>query len=40
MPWEPVYEAEDGGLMAPSLDYHNKRTDWQAYIDRTFYKQE
>jgi hypothetical protein len=40
MPWEPVYTGEDGKLMAPSLDYHNKRADWQAYIDRTFYKQE
>eukprot|EP00878_Enallax_costatus_P010060 GHUV01010501.1.p1 GENE.GHUV01010501.1~~GHUV01010501.1.p1 ORF type:complete len:270 (+),score=67.17 GHUV01010501.1:147-956(+) len=41
IPFEPVYIDEaSGALMAPSLNYHEKRADWQAYIDRTFYKQE
>ncbi|KIZ03652.1 hypothetical protein MNEG_4306 [Monoraphidium neglectum] len=39
VPLEPVYINEDGSWMAPSLNYKEKRTDWQAYIDRTVYKQ-
>jgi len=39
MPLEPVYVREDGSLEGPSLDYWNKRTDWQAYIDTHVYKQ-
>lgn len=39
MPLEPVYINTDGSWMAPSLNYKEKRTDWQAYIDRTVYKQ-
>ncbi|KAI8476168.1 MAG: hypothetical protein J3K34DRAFT_402308 [Monoraphidium minutum] len=39
VPLEPVYINEDGSWMAPSLNYKAKRADWQAYIDRTVYKQ-
>jgi hypothetical protein len=39
MPLEPVFTNADGSLEGPSLDYWNKRTDWQAYIDTNVYKQ-
>lgn len=39
MPLEPVFTKADGSLEGPSLDYWNKRTDWQAYIDTNVYKQ-
>jgi hypothetical protein len=39
MPLEPVFTDADGKLTGPSLDYWNKRTDWQAYIDTNVYKQ-
>jgi hypothetical protein len=39
MPLEPVFVSADGSLEGPSLDYWNKRTDWQAYIDTNVYKQ-
>jgi hypothetical protein len=39
MPFEPIYQSEDGGWMVPSLNYKEKRTDWQAYIDKNIYKQ-
>lgn len=39
VPFEPVYVDENGNWMAPLLNYKEKRTDWQAYIDRTVYKQ-
>lgn len=38
-PFEPVYQDEEGNWSAPLLNYREKRTDWQAYIDQTFYKQ-
>jgi len=39
VPFEPVYENQDGSFQAPQLNYAEKRTEWQAYIDRTFYGQ-
>jgi hypothetical protein len=39
VPLEPVYLDESGQYTAPSLAYDERRTDWQRYIDRTFYKQ-
>lgn len=39
VPFEPVYVDENGNWMAPLLNYKEKRTDWQEYIDRTVYKQ-
>ena len=39
VPLEPVYLNDDGSWTAPSLNYKEKRADWQAYIDRTVYKQ-
>jgi hypothetical protein len=40
VPLEPVYiDAATGEYMAPSLNYKEKRAEWQAYIDRTVYKQ-
>ena len=38
-PFEPVYMEEDGRWTAPLLNYAEKRTAWQAYIDQNFYKQ-
>jgi hypothetical protein len=38
--FEPVYMDADGNWMAPSLNYMEKRTDWQAYIDKNVFKQE
>ena len=40
MPLEPVYLDEQGQYSAPSLQYHERRTDWQRYIDQNFYHQE
>eukprot|EP00879_Flechtneria_rotunda_P015983 GHRR01016716.1.p1 GENE.GHRR01016716.1~~GHRR01016716.1.p1 ORF type:complete len:291 (+),score=105.78 GHRR01016716.1:283-1155(+) len=41
IPFEPVYvEDSSGAWTAPSLNYHEKRTEWQAYIDQKVYKQE
>ena len=41
VPLEPVYlDPETGAYRAPSLNYKEKRADWQRYIDQTFYKQE
>ena len=39
VPFEPVYMNEDGTWTAPLLNYKEKRTAWQKYIDQTFYKQ-
>ncbi|KAG2490964.1 hypothetical protein HYH03_010640 [Edaphochlamys debaryana] len=39
VPFEPVYIDEQGNWSAPLLNYREKRTDWQKYIDQTFYKQ-
>ncbi|KAG2449491.1 hypothetical protein HYH02_005635 [Chlamydomonas schloesseri] len=39
VPFEPVYMNEDGTWTAPLLNYKEKRTEWQKYIDQTFYKQ-
>jgi len=39
IPFEPVYVDKDGSWMAPSLNYKEKRADWQAYIDKNVYKQ-
>jgi hypothetical protein len=39
MPLEPVFTDSQGKLTGPSLDYWNKRTEWQAYIDTNVYKQ-
>jgi hypothetical protein len=30
IPLEPVWENADGSMMAPSLNYKEKRTDWQV----------
>lgn len=38
VPFEPVYDA-DGNFETPLLNYREKRTDWQAWIDQTRYKQ-
>jgi len=38
-PFEPVYEDENGNFEVPLLNYREKRTDWQAYIDKNYYKQ-
>jgi hypothetical protein len=40
LPFEPTYQEADGSWMAPSLNYQEKRTDWQRYIDQSIYKQE
>ncbi|GLI59916.1 hypothetical protein VaNZ11_001961 [Volvox africanus] len=39
VPFEPVYMDEKGNWTAPLLNYQEKRTEWQKYIDQTFYKQ-
>jgi hypothetical protein len=39
-PFEPVYEDSEGNYEAPQLNYREKRTDWQAYIDKKYYGQE
>lgn len=39
VPFDPVYLEEDG-MFAPGLAYDEKRADWQAWIDKTVYKQE
>jgi len=40
VPLEPVYiDSETGNFLAPSLNYKEKRADWQAYIDKNVYKQ-
>ncbi|KXZ54611.1 hypothetical protein GPECTOR_4g676 [Gonium pectorale] len=39
VPFEPVYMDEQGNWSAPLLNYAEKRTEWQKYIDQTFYKQ-
>ncbi|GIL83261.1 hypothetical protein Vretimale_11371 [Volvox reticuliferus] len=39
VPFEPVYMDEQGNWTAPLLNYKEKRTEWQKYIDQTFYKQ-
>ncbi|GAX78148.1 hypothetical protein CEUSTIGMA_g5590.t1 [Chlamydomonas eustigma] len=39
-PFEPVYEDGEGNYEAPQLNYREKRTDWQAYIDKKYYGQE
>ncbi len=38
--FEPVYMDDEGNWMAPSLNYMEKRTDWQAYIDKNVFKQD
>lgn len=41
VPLEPVYtDSETGALTAPSLQYKERRTEWQAYIDRVHHKQD
>ncbi|GLC33548.1 hypothetical protein PLESTM_000083400 [Pleodorina starrii] len=39
VPFEPVYMDDEGNWTAPLLNYQEKRTEWQKYIDQTFYKQ-
>ncbi len=39
VPFEPVYMDEQGNWSAPLLNYAEKRTEWQKYIDQTFYRQ-
>ena len=38
VPLEPVYGTDDN-LLAPSLNYKEKRSDWQAWIDKNVHKQ-
>jgi hypothetical protein len=40
MPFEPVYVNEDGSWSVPELAYHERRTEWQKWIDQTVFKQE
>lgn len=41
MPFDPVFDGGPGrGLSAPGLEYHERRADWQAYIDRSIYHQD
>lgn len=35
MPWDPVFENEDGSWNAPELAYAERRADWQKYIDNS-----
>ena len=39
VPLEPVYLDENGDWTCPLLNYKEKRTDWQAYIDKSQAKQ-
>ncbi len=38
VPFEPVYQAEDGSWMVPSFNYSEKKADWQAYLDKVVSK--
>lgn len=36
--FEPVYMDEEGNWVAPSLNYREKRADWQKHIDKHVFK--
>lgn len=40
VPFDPAYVDEDGNWTAPLLNYIEKRTDWQKYIDKKHHHQE